>query len=314
MVDQALPAGVIGFGRVGAAVAGALAQADHPLAGVTARSEASRERAELVVPGVPILPAAAVAEKAGLVFLTVPDAAVEGLARDLAQHWRAGQIVVHTAGALGLDVLEPVGRAGGIALSVHPVMTFTGTSLDLRRLRGAPFATAAPPGLAPLAEALAVELGGRPFAVPPSARAAYHAALSHAGNHLVTLIAQALDILDQAGVAEPAALIGPLTRAALEGALSQGIAALTGPASRGDAATLRAHVEALAAYAAGRGALVGPELAVDAAGAAALDTVASYRQLAAATVRAAARSGRVGQDQAAAGLAALDAPGTAGSR
>ncbi|MDR2373150.1 MAG: DUF2520 domain-containing protein [Bifidobacteriaceae bacterium] len=305
MVDDALPAGVIGFGRVGAAVAGALAAADHPLVGVTARSAASRERAEIVVPAAPVLSAAEVARRAGLVFLTVPDSQISPLAEELAGQWRPGQLVVHASGALGLEALAPVSRAGAIALALHPVMTFTGTSLDIGRLRGAPIAVEAPQGLAALAEALAVELGGRPFRVPPASRPAYHAALAHAANHLVTVIAQALDILDQAGVEDPGGMIGPLTRAALDGALAQGARALTGPAARGDAETLARHIEALGGYAAGRGALVGPGLAVDPAGTAALDAVASYRQLAAATIGAAERAGRIDAGQAAASRAAL---------
>ncbi|MDR2566783.1 MAG: DUF2520 domain-containing protein, partial [Bifidobacteriaceae bacterium] len=148
--------------------------------------------------------------------------------------------------------------------------------------------------------------GGQPFQLPPGVRGAYHAAVSHAANHLVTLLTQALDVLEYAGIGDPAALIGPLTRVALEGALGQGVGALTGPASRGDAGTLETHIEALRAYAAGRGALVDPDVAVDSAGTAALDTVASYRQLAAATIRAAERDGRVSPAQAAASLEALN--------
>ncbi|MDR2567294.1 MAG: DUF2520 domain-containing protein, partial [Bifidobacteriaceae bacterium] len=198
MVDDALPAGVIGFGRVGGAFAGALAAVDHPIAAVAARSQASRERAEIALPGVPVVTPAEVAEQAGLVFLTVPDSQIAPLAQELAGRWRRFQIVVHTAGALGLEVLEPVERAGGIRLAIHPVMTFTGTSLDVKRLRGTPFAVEAPPGLAGLAEALAVELGGQPFQLPPGVRGAYHAAVSHAANHLVTLLTQALDVLEYA--------------------------------------------------------------------------------------------------------------------
>ncbi|MDR1189814.1 MAG: DUF2520 domain-containing protein, partial [Bifidobacteriaceae bacterium] len=306
MVDDALPAGVIGFGRVGGAVVGALAAADHPIAAVAARSPASRERAELMVPKTPILAPEEVARRAGLVFLTVPDGVIAPLAAELADRWRPGQIVVHASGALGIDALEPVTRAGGIALAIHPVMTFTGTWLDVSRLQGAPFAVEAGAGLIPLAEALAIELGGRPFRVPTGARPAYHAALSHAANHLTVVVAQAIDILEQAGIGEPAELLGPLARAALDGALDLGMAALTGPASRGDAETLRAHVKALQEYAAGRGALAGSGVAVDAAGAGALDTVASYRQLAAAALRAAARSGRISPDQVAAALEALE--------
>ncbi|MDR1117890.1 MAG: DUF2520 domain-containing protein [Bifidobacteriaceae bacterium] len=306
MVDDALPAGIIGFGRVGAAFGGALAQAGHPVAALAARSEASRERAELVLPGVDIVSAAATAERAGLVFITVRDDGIGQMAEDLADRWRPGQIVAHASGALGADVLKPVTRAGGIALAVHPAMTFTGTSLDVTRMRGAAFAVDAAPGMGPLAEALAVELGGRPFPVPGKARPAYHAALCHAANHLVTLIAQASELLRGAGVEEPAEVLGPLTRAALENALSGGNAALTGPASRGDEATLRAHAAALAAHAAARGALVEGRVAVGPAARFALDTWDTYRQAARATLRAAADLGRVPPDRLQACEAALD--------
>jgi predicted short-subunit dehydrogenase-like oxidoreductase (DUF2520 family) len=259
-----------------------------------------------------VVPAAEVVRRAGLVLLTVPDSVIAAMAEELAAQWRPGQIVAHASGAFGVEALEPVSRAGGIALAIHPAMTFTGTSLDVARLRDVPFAVDAAPGLTPLADALVAELGGRPFRVPAGARAAYHAALAHAANHLVTVITQAFDILDQAGVDDPAGLLGPLTRAALEGALSQGIGALTGPASRGDAVTLQAHMAALGEYAAGRGALVGPDVAVDSAGRAALDTVASYRRLAAATLRAAARAGRISPVQAEEGIKALRRSGGAG--
>jgi predicted short-subunit dehydrogenase-like oxidoreductase (DUF2520 family) len=306
MVDDALPAGVIGFGRVGAAVAGALAAADHPVVAVTARSPGSRERADVILPSVPVVAAAEVADRAGLVFVTVPDSVIAPLAEQLAAHWRPGQIVVHMAGSLGVEVLDPVARAGGIVLAIHPVMTFAGTSLDIVRLRGTPFAVEATPGMVALAEALVMELGGWPFRVPAGGRAAYHAALSHAANHLVTLLSQAIGILDQVGIENPSALLGPLTKVALDGALSQGIGALTGPAARGDQVTLTAHVEALRRYAASRGALVETEMAVDAAGSAALDTVASYKQLAAASLRAAGRAGHITAAQVAMGLETLE--------
>ncbi|MDR2381524.1 MAG: DUF2520 domain-containing protein [Bifidobacteriaceae bacterium] len=302
MANDMLPAGIIGFGRVGAALAGALTQVAHPVVEVAARSAASRERAEVVLPGVPVTSPTSVAERAALVFVTVPDAAIRPVVEQLAHLWRPGQIVVHAAGVAGADVLEPVTRVGGIGLAIHPAMTFSGTSLDVARLRGVPFAIDAPAGFAPLAEALAVELGGIPFAVGPAARAAYHAALSHGANHLVTLIAQAVDLLAAHGIDDPAGVLGPLTRVALDNALSGGFAALTGPAARGDAATLAAHVEALAKWAARRGAVVGGAaggVALDDDAAAALATIAAYRQMAKATLAGARAAGRISAAQTA---------------
>ena len=89
--------------------------------------------------------------------------------------------------------------------------------------------------------------------VPEERRALYHAALAHGANHLVTLVAQAREML--AAVAaddptyDPADTLRPLLTAALDNALRDGDAALTGPMVRGDAGTVAAHLEEVAAVA-----------------------------------------------------------------
>ncbi|MDR1825033.1 MAG: DUF2520 domain-containing protein [Bifidobacteriaceae bacterium] len=298
MAGESLAVGVIGFGRVGAAFASALHAAGHPVAAVAARSEAAKERADVALPGVPVLTPAAVVEAAGLVFVTVPDDAIALTVAGLDGHWRPGQVVVHASGALGLDALAPAAAVGAITLVLHPAMTFTGTSLDVARLRGAPFAVSAPAGLDPLAVALAQEMGGLPFTLSDDRRALYHAALCHAANHLVTLVSQARDMLAAAGLDDAEFVLGPLTRAALDGALRRGFEALTGPAARGDAATLAAHAEALRGYAAARGALLEGPVALGDEAQAALDAVATYAALSRATVDGAERAGRIGAEAA----------------
>jgi predicted short-subunit dehydrogenase-like oxidoreductase (DUF2520 family) len=78
-------------------------------------------------------------------------------------------------------------------------------------------------------------------------RPLYHTALAHGSNHLVTLVAQAMEILSDAGVAEPGRMLGPLLGASLDNALRSGDAALTGPVARGDAGTVRTHLTQLRA-------------------------------------------------------------------
>jgi predicted short-subunit dehydrogenase-like oxidoreductase (DUF2520 family) len=75
-------------------------------------------------------------------------------------------------------------------------------------------------------------------------RSLYHAALAHGANHLVTIVAQSMDLLRQAGATDPAAVLRPLLTAALANALDFGDAALTGPVVRGDVTTIRAHADA----------------------------------------------------------------------
>ena len=188
---------------------------------------------------------------ADLVLLTVPDDVLPGLVTGLAATGAAleGRLVAHASGRHGLAVLDPAVRAGALPLALHPVMTFTGRPDDIDRLAGISFGVTAPDSLRLAAEALVVEMGGEPVFIAEERRNLYHAALASAANHLVTLVAQAADLLREAGVDEPARMLGPLLQAALDNALDLGDAALTGPVARGDADTVASHVGALRAAA-----------------------------------------------------------------
>jgi predicted short-subunit dehydrogenase-like oxidoreductase (DUF2520 family) len=124
-------------------------------------------------------------------------------------------------------------------------MTFTGTSLDLVRLADCCFGVTAPGPVLPIAQALVVEMGAEPVVIEEEMRPLYHAALAHTANHLVTLVAQGLDLLGVAGVEAADRVLAPLLSAALDNALRHGDGALTGPVSRGDSGTVAAHVSAL---------------------------------------------------------------------
>jgi predicted short-subunit dehydrogenase-like oxidoreductase (DUF2520 family) len=243
-----LDVGVVGTGRVGAVLGAALARCGHRVVAASGVSEASRSRAAALLPGVPLVPVPDVVAAADLVLLTVPDDELPQLVQGLTDTgaWAAGQLVVHTSGRYGTDVLAPARPQLVLGLALHPAMTFTGTSVDLERLGGCCFGVTAPEPARPVAEALVVEMGAEPVWVAEQDRARYHAALSHGANHLVTLVAQAAQVLRHSGVEHPDRVLEPLLQAALDGALRAGDAALTGPVARGDAGTVAAHVRELA--------------------------------------------------------------------
>jgi predicted short-subunit dehydrogenase-like oxidoreductase (DUF2520 family) len=242
-----LDVGVVGAGRVGAVLGAALARAGHRVVAASAVSAASLDRAEALLPGVPILDVASVVEASELVLLTVPDDALPQVIAGLTatNAWRAGQIAVHTSGRFGVAVLDPVRASHVIPLAIHPAMTFSGTAADLGALADCVFGVTAPEPARPVAEALVVEIGGEPVWIEEGDRARYHAALSHGSNHLVTLVAQAMQVLADAGVEAPDRVLGPLLSTALDNALRRGDAALTGPVARGDAGTVAAHLREL---------------------------------------------------------------------
>ena len=102
-----------------------------------------------------------------------------------------------------MSVLEPAVRRGALPLALHPVMTFTGRDDDVERLRGTCFGVTSPEGLRPAAEALVIEMGGEPVFVAEQDRDLYHAAIAGAANYLVTLVAQAMDLLRTIEGAQP---------------------------------------------------------------------------------------------------------------
>ena len=242
-----LAVGVVGAGRVGAVLGAALARAGHRVVAASGVSDRSVERAELLLPGVPLLPPPDVCAAADLVLLTVPDDDLPQLAAGLAETGaiRPGQLVTHTSGRYGVGVLHRAAEVGALPMAIHPVMTFTGTSVDLDRLGGCIFGVTVPPALAPIADALVLEMGGEPVHVLEERRGLYHAALAHAANHLVTLVTSSADLLRASGVDQPSRVLEPLLSAALDNAIREGDAALTGPVARGDAGTVAAHVAAI---------------------------------------------------------------------
>ena len=242
--------GIISAGRVGSVLGAALRACEHTIVGVHAVSEASQERAAMLLPDVPLLPVEQIAERSELLILAVPDDELSGLVTYLASSGSitAGQILVHTSGRHGTEALAPATALGAIGLAIHPAMTFTGMSVDLQRLNGTCFAVTGPAPFIPIAQALVVEMGGEPVHVAEADRALYHAALAHSANHLVTILGQSQQMLASIGIEDPARYMGPLVRAAVDNALASGEGALTGPVARGDAGTVKAHVQALNEY------------------------------------------------------------------
>lgn len=244
-----LAVGTIGAGRVGAVLAAALARAGHHAVAVSAVSRASLGRAESLVPQAEVLAPDEVAARADLLLLAVPDDMLAGLVSGLAAAGtvRPGTLVAHTSGAHGYRVLDPLVGAGALPMALHPVMTFTGRDVDIERLAGACFGVTSPAELRLAAEALVIEMGAEPVWVEEAQRLLYHAALATGANHLVTLVNTSADLLRQAGVDNPTRMLGPLLGAALDNSLRHGDGAMTGPVARGDAGTVRRHLETLSA-------------------------------------------------------------------
>lgn len=247
---QAIPhlrVGLIGVGRAGTVVARALDRVGHHCVAVNAVSAASRERAARMLPSADILDPIAVCAACDLLIVAIPDDAIESVVTGLVQ---AGAItgrhmVMHLSGRHGAGILRAASDVGAAVFAAHPAMTLHASAEDVQRLQHCPFGVTAPVEVLPMALALVYELGGVPTEIAEDDRVLYHAALAHASNHSVTLIAQSMEILRSIGVANDGEYLRSLITATVERVLAEGDAALTGPIARGDWATVRAHLAAL---------------------------------------------------------------------
>ena len=284
--------GVIGAGRVGAVLAAALQAAGHQVVAASGSSATSRLRIETLLPHLSPQEPEQVAAAADLVLLTVPDDRLASLVDRLVASGslRPGQAVVHTSGRYGADVLAPAARLGAVVVALHPAMTFTGTDVDLERIRGCVFGLTADADGRQIGARLAADLGGSVTVIPEEQRTLYHAALAHGANHLISLVGQAMDMLRASGAADPAGTLRPLLTAALDNALAYGDAALTGPVVRGDTRTVADHMTALDSLPSGL--------------AQADEVRAAYATMASVTATRAVRSGRL-QSSVAADIVAL---------
>ena len=219
-----LSVGIIGAGPVGSVLGQALASAGHRLVGIATTSAENIERAQSLLPNIDIVTVPDLLADADLILLAIPAAELEPTVRGLADAglWRSGQIVAHTAGEYGYSVLAPATAVGAIPLAIHPAMRFTGTSIDLARIRESYFAVAAPNVALPIAQALVIEMGAEPIVIEEADRAAYFEAISVAAGFSAMVVNQAIGLLEQAGVANAHSVIAPVIRSSVEQALALG--------------------------------------------------------------------------------------------
>jgi predicted short-subunit dehydrogenase-like oxidoreductase (DUF2520 family) len=247
------PVAFVGAGKVGTALASLLHErgVDVAIAGRTAQSGKRAARTAGLDPERAKDVAAAV-EGARIVFLTVPDDAIEQVCREIADAggWRPDHGVVHCSGALPSTVLASAETAGAQIASFHPLQAFADVDAAIRQIPGSAFAIEGDPDLAADLDRLAALLGGTAIHLRASQKTLYHAAAAILSNYTVTLAATAADLLVREGLAPDAntalGYLLPLLRGTVNNLEALGLpAALTGPIARGDAGTVARHLVAL---------------------------------------------------------------------
>ncbi|MBI4339677.1 MAG: DUF2520 domain-containing protein [Chloroflexi bacterium] len=240
--------GFVGAGRTANALAVAFAHAGYRVTSVASRSNVSALALARKVPGCRAADSPLdVAAECDLVFLTVPDDAIAPLAASLP--WRNGQAAVHCSGALSSEALRSARERGAAAGCFHPLQTFASQEGGDARLAGSAFAVEGQGELLAWLEEAARRLGGFPVFIKGGDRPLYHASAVMACGYIATMLDAACGLWEHMGASREEGLkaLLPLVKGTIANVEENGprIAA-TGPILRGDAGTVRRHVEALA--------------------------------------------------------------------
>lgn len=250
-----LTVAVVGAGRLGTALARALAGEGYEVEALLARRASSARRAARAAGlSAPALGVERLGElpPVGLLFITTPDDRIAETAARLAELPAfadgRGRVALHASGALSSRVLAPLGARGYGVGSVHPLAAVSGAAGGAEGLRRAFYCVEGDARATRVARRVVRDLGGRSFSVSAEDKALYHAAAVMTAGHTVALFDAAARLLSACGLPETRAreILLPLLASTHANLARQAPArALTGTFARADVATVRKHLAAL---------------------------------------------------------------------
>lgn len=241
----------VGAGKVGCSLARHLAESEAArLAGFFSRRIESAREAAAFAGGVAFGSLADAAAAADLVFVTTTDAAIAGVAGELAGCGvgLAGKIVAHCSGATGSEALAACREAGAYVASCHPLYAVSSRFDSWQELGRAWFTLEGDGTACNVLEALLVSRGNHVTRIDAAEKPRYHAAAVMASNLVVALYDMAAEELARCGFerTDAEAALASLFLGNAEHVAADGVAAsLTGPAARGDEATIERHLACL---------------------------------------------------------------------
>jgi predicted short-subunit dehydrogenase-like oxidoreductase (DUF2520 family) len=258
---------IIGTGRLGTALGGALRRTGHRIDLVVAKHAASARRAARLIGTDAVslsgrqldqLSSANYERLFGsrLILIATPDDVLEPLGKHLAQIFRrqnanranSPAVVLHTSGALSSDVLKPLRTVGFAVGSVHPLISIADRRSTEKVFEGGYFCIEGDQEAARVARTLVKDLKGHGFTIDANLKALYHAAAVMSSGHVTALFDVAIEMLTHCGLSAHQAqrvLLPLLASATTNLATNNPAGALTGTFARGDLATARKHLAAM---------------------------------------------------------------------
>lgn len=239
---------IIGIGRVGGALAIALAKNGYEIENLVARKRENADKIAEIIKSNILTENELNQISSDIVFITTQDFEIENVAESLAANLSNKPTVFHTSGSLSSEVLQNLKEIGCQTGSIHPLVSISDALLGAERFKDAYFCVEGDSEAVKIAKEIVENLGGKSFFIETKNKMLYHASATAACGHLVALIDVAIEMLTKCGLDEKNSqeILLPLIKSTVENLSTQTTtAALTGIFARADVATLEKHLEVL---------------------------------------------------------------------
>jgi len=242
---------IIGTGRLGTALALALAARGYSIQSLVARRAQSAHRAAILLDKKPQVLTCKDLQSlapADVFLITVPDDQIAGVAAELSRlriDRKRKPTALHTSGALSAGVLTPLREEGWQTGSIHPLISISDSD---SKIHGAYWSIEGDRATLQLAKTIVEDLDGKSFSIRSEDKPLYHAAAVMSSGNVVALFDVALEMLKECGLDRKTArnILLPLIASTARSLETKDPAqALTGTFSRGDVETVKRHLTAL---------------------------------------------------------------------
>lgn len=248
--------GIIGAGKVGCSMGKYMKEHGLPVAGYFSRSVRSSEEAGTFTGTKMFKDLKSIVAACDILCISTPDDVIGRVwseIRELSQEFPEActlknKVLCHFSGSLSSVVFSEISSTGASGCSVHPMSAFSDKFTSYQQLNQVVFTMEGQAEALRVMGELLTVLGNQVLQIRPENKVLYHCSASLVSNFMIGLYQMGLDILGQCGINEEDArgLFGPLVENNVKDMIERGTAAaLTGPIERGDAGTVKKHLEAL---------------------------------------------------------------------
>lgn len=240
--------GIIGAGRVGVTVGKYLSDAGLSVMGYYSKTQESADEAATFTNTFSYRTLDSLVKASDTLFITVPDDTIKQVWDCIADMELSGYTVCHFSGLLSSSVFSGIEQTGAAGCSVYPMYAFSDRFTSYLSFSKVCLTMEGEPKTFQKMKKLFEGLGHKVLTIKSRDKVKYHAAAVMASNEMLGLMQASMDLLSDCDLSEQDSmlLLRPLVEGNIRAMLDKGcVEAMTGPVERGDAETVKKHLEAL---------------------------------------------------------------------